>query len=362
MRRSVLLLVMAWVCAMAAKADQVTLKNGDRLTGAIVKSDAKTLLLKTEYAGDVNLQWDSVAAITSTQPLHLALRDGQTVVGPVSTKDEKFDVATKETGEVATAKEAVVTVRNDAEQKAYDDQVERLRHPHLTDFWSGLLDTGLSVTRGNSATLTYTLSGKAARVTDRDKISLYTTAIYASDDTTPPSRTTAHAIRGGVRGDLNVSEKLFVFGFTDFDYDQFQHLDLRNVIGGGLGYHVVKTANTQFDLFGGGTFQQEYFSPIPPTVPAVTRKSGEIVVGESFNAKLNARTTIGETLSLYPNISDTGNYRFTFDLTAATKLKSWLSWQVTYSDRYLSDPLPGLKKNDLLLSTGLRLTFGKGAF
>jgi hypothetical protein len=347
---------------MTAKADQVTLKNGDRLTGTIVKSDSKTLLLKTEYAGDVSVQWDSVAAITSTQPLHLALRDGQTVVGPVSTKDEKFDVVTKETGEVAAAKEAVVTVRNDAEQKAYDDQVERLRHPHLTDFWSGLLDTGLSVTRGNSATLTYTLSGKAARVTDRDKISLYTTAIYASDDTTPPSRTTAHAIRGGVRGELNVSEKLFVFGFTDFEYDQFQHLDLRNVIGGGLGYHVVKKANTTFDVFGGGAFQQEYFSPIPPTVPAVTRKSGEIVLGESLNAKLNSRTTVGETFSLYPNISDTGNYRFTFDLTAATKLKSWLSWQVTYSDRYLSDPLPGLKKNDLLLSTGLRLTFGKGVF
>ena len=362
MRRSAILLVLACVCVMTAKADQVTLKNGDRLTGTIVKSDAKTLLLKTEYAGDVNLQWDSVAAITSTQPLHLALRDGQTVVGPVSTKDEKFDVVTKETGEVAASKEAVVAVRNDAEQKAYDDQVERLRHPHLTDFWSGLLDTGLSVTRGNSATLTYTLSGKAARVTDRDKISLYTTAIYASDDTTPPSRTTAHAIRGGVRGDLNVSEKIFVFGFTDFEYDQFQHLDLRNVLGGGFGYHVIKAPNTQFDVFGGGAFQQEYFSPIPPTVPAVTRKSGEIVLGESFNAKLNARTTIGETFSLYPNISDTGNYRFTFDLTAATKLKSWLSWQVTYSDRYLSDPLPGLKKNDLLLSTGLRLTFGKGAF
>jgi len=361
-RRSAILLVLACVCVMTAKADQVTLKNGDRLTGTIVKSDAKTLLLKTEYAGDVNLQWDSVAAITSTQPLHLALRDGQTVVGPVSTKDEKFDVVTKETGEVAASKEAVVAVRNDAEQKAYDDQVERLRHPHLTDFWSGLLDTGLSVTRGNSATLTYTLSGKAARVTDRDKISLYTTAIYASDDTTPPSRTTAHAIRGGVRGDLNVSEKIFVFGFTDFEYDQFQHLDLRNVLGGGFGYHVIKAPNTQFDVFGGGAFQQEYFSPIPPTVPAVTRKSGEIVLGESFNAKLNARTTIGETFSLYPNISDTGNYRFTFDLTAATKLKSWLSWQVTYSDRYLSDPLPGLKKNDLLLSTGLRLTFGKGAF
>jgi len=61
-------------------------------------------------------------------------------------------------------------------------------------------------------------------------------------------------------------------------------------------------------------------------------------------------------------LSNTGEYRFQLDATAATKLKTWLSWQVTYSDRYLSDPLPGLKKNDVLLSTGLRLTFGKGAF
>ena len=51
-----------------------------------------------------------------------------------------------------------------------------------------------------------------------------------------------------------------------------------------------------------------------------------------------------------------------FDVVAATKLKAWLGWQVTYSDRYLSNPLPGLKKNDVLLSTGLRLTFGKAAF
>ncbi len=36
--------------------------------------------------------------------------------------------------------------------------------------------------------------------------------------------------------------------------------------------------------------------------------------------------------------------------------------QLQVNDRYLSDPLAGFKKNDLLLSTGMRLTFGKGVF
>jgi len=360
--RSVFFGVFFCLLPLGARADQVTLKNGDRLTGTIVKSDAKTMLIKTEWAGDVNVQWEAVTSIVSSRPLHLALKDGQTVVGTVTTTDGKLDVATKETGEVVAPKEAVVTVRNDEEEKAYDAEIDRLRNPHLTDFWSGILDTGLSVTRGNSATLAYNLSAKAARVTTRDKISVFSTAVYASDDTTAPSRTTAHAIRGGIRGDLNVSERWFVFGFSDFEYDQFQDLDLRNVLGGGLGYHVIKTKNTTFDVFGGGDYEQEYFSTTAAFPTGLTRKTGEIVMGEELDTKLNNRTVVSEKFSVFPNVSDTGNYRFQFDATAATKLKAWLSWQLTYSDRYLSDPLPGLKKNDALLSTGLRLTFGKEAF
>jgi len=164
----------------------------------------------------------------------------------------------------------------------------------------------LSVTRGNSATLAYNLSAKAVRATSRDKITVYSTAIYATDDTTPPSRTTAHAIRGGIRVDLNVSEKLFVFGFTDFEYDEFQDLNLRNVLGGGLGYHVIKTKNTTFDVFGGGDFEQEYFSADAAFPTGLTRKTGEAVLGEEFDTKLNNRATLSEKLSLFPNMSNTG--------------------------------------------------------
>ena len=93
-----------------------------------------------------------------------------------------------------------MTARNDAEQKAHDEEAERLKNPHLLDLWSGLLDSGQIRPRRerNSSTLSYTLAAKAVRETPRDKISVYTTAVYATDDsTTPPSRTTAHAIQGG---------------------------------------------------------------------------------------------------------------------------------------------------------------------
>lgn len=58
-------------------ADQVVLKNGDHLTGTIEKSDDKTLLIKTEFAGEVTVKWPAVQEVTSTQPLHVALSGGK---------------------------------------------------------------------------------------------------------------------------------------------------------------------------------------------------------------------------------------------------------------------------------------------
>ena len=71
----------------AVYADQITLKNGDHLSGTVVKSDGKTLVLHTEFAGDVTIQFAAITQITTDKPLHVALSNGQTVVGPITTSD-----------------------------------------------------------------------------------------------------------------------------------------------------------------------------------------------------------------------------------------------------------------------------------
>ena len=49
-------LILVFLCPSLLFADQIVLKNGDRLTGTIEKSDDKTLLIKTEFAGEVSVQ------------------------------------------------------------------------------------------------------------------------------------------------------------------------------------------------------------------------------------------------------------------------------------------------------------------
>jgi putative salt-induced outer membrane protein YdiY len=242
---------------------------------------------------------------------------------------------------------------------------EHLAHPKFTYFWSGLFDTGLALTRGNSSTTTFTLATKEVRETPKNKLTLYATYIYGNDATTPPSRTTANALNAGARFDYNLTPKLYAFALADYQTNALQYLDLRQTYGGGLGYHVIKNPNTTFDVFGGLTYERDAFGSYvllgPPisAIGAITSNSLTAVVGEEFDKKFNSRTTFMERLSLYPNLSTTGDIRSQFDTSLVTALKSWLSWHITFSDSYINYPPPGLKDNDLLLSTGLRVTWGK---
>lgn len=342
-----------FVAVAGAFADQVSLRNGDRLSGSIMSSNREIMTMKTEYLGDVTIQWDAIEEITSEEQLFVTSSDGQVLVGSVSTSGGEFIVRTAQGSTVSIGKAVVESIRSPEEQASYEAEVERLRNPNLLDFWSGFVDVGLSLTKGNAETNTFSTAMKTERKTQRDKISVYANSLFAQNSTTGVSETTANAIRGGTRYDMNLNGNLFTFGFLDLEFDEFQNLDLRNVIGGGLGWHVKDSGRVIFDFYSGGSFNQEFFST------DLTRRSAELVFGEELTYKILESTSISEKLSIYPNLSETGEYRVQFDSTLSTELSSWLAWHFTLSDRFLSNPIPTVKKNDVLLTTGIRLSFGE---
>ncbi|HWC18387.1 MAG TPA: DUF481 domain-containing protein [Terriglobales bacterium] len=336
--RACFVLVLSCFASSFVTADQITLKNGDRISGTISTADAISLNLKTDYAGDVTVKWDAIDSISSDQPLYITSKSGGTITGKVTTSNGKLQVVSSSGGTAEVEKASVKNIRSESEQHAYGA-------------WGGYLDSGLSLSRGNSDTTNFTVGATATRQTEKSKAGAFINSIYSSGATNGVSLTTASAIHAGLRFDFNLTNRTFAFVFTDFDHDRFQQLDLRNVIGGGLGYHLVKTDATNFDIFGGGSFNQEYFTTL-------TRHSGEALVGESLDHKLSSAFSIRERLELYPDLTDLGQYRVVFDTGAITKINKVLSWQVDASDRYITDPVNGLKGNDLLFTTGVRVAFG----
>jgi len=332
-------------------ADQVVLKNGDRLTGTITKSDDKTLLIKTEFAGDVTVQWPAVQEITSTQPLHVALANGKTVAGPVTTADGNFAVSTTGSGTVDVAKTDVTALRSDAEQADY----EKSLHPGLLQGWKGGANVGFSYTAGNSETENLALAFTADRKTLHDEISLYANTVYSKNNAPDavPS-TTANSIQAGARYSRNLNPRWFAYGGADFQTDALQELDLRTVLGGGLGFHAIKSDTTTLDFLVGPNYTREDYT-------TVTNKFLALTVGEELSHKFGASTVVTEKAYYFPNLTDTlGEYRTTFTLGSVTKISKWLGWQNAFSDIYVTNPppqTPALKKNDIVLTTGLNFSF-----
>jgi len=335
-------------------ADQVTLANGDRITGSVLHSDTKTLVIKTDNAGEVTLKWDSIAAISAPGQLYIGLGDGQMIAGSVETVNGKFNVTTKTAGVVATPKESIQFIRNGDEQAKAQAEIDHFRNPRLVDLWVGNLDLGFAASRGNANTETLTLSTNAARSTTRDKLSVYYASIFSSSDFSGgTTQTTANSKRGGVSYNLNLNKKAFVFGTVDLESDQFQDLDLRFSPAGGGGYHAIATKPTQLDLRVGAAADREFFST------GLNRTSAELLLGDDFAHKFSSTTHIEQKLDYFTNLSNSGEYRMNFDISAVTAIHKWLSWQLTISDRYLSNPVVGRKKNDAIFSTGARVSFGK---
>ncbi|MCX6619729.1 MAG: DUF481 domain-containing protein [Acidobacteria bacterium] len=347
-------LIAALVCALPVFADQVVLKNGDRLTGSIVRKDDKTLVFKSDLAGEVKIAWDSVAELKSAESVFVTLKSGEVLAGKVAVSAGTVEVQSKDKGESKTARENVTAVRAPKEQQAYEAEIERYRNPRLTDLWAGFVDLGFSQARGNSRTSTVSTSANASRATKRDKIGTYFTSLYASNSTGGASILTANAIRGGIKYERNLSPKFYTFVSSDMEFDQFQSLDLRFAPAGGLGGHIWKNGDKSYlDFQGGASLNREYFST------GLKRSSGEGLAGQEFGYQLSARTSVKQKFSMFSNLTRRGEYRMNFDATATTAIWKWLGWQFTVSDRLLSNPVFGRKKNDILLSTGIRITFAQ---
>jgi len=358
-RISLFAMLLVFFLSPCVLADQVVLANGDHLTGTITKSDQTSLTLKTDYADDITIKWSAIQEISSTETLHVASKNGKTVAGPVTTASGNF-VVSSPTGIVNVPKDEVTALRNDQEQATYEQGL----HPPLWRGWAGGATVGFALTGGNSDTRSLSLAFTGDRKTSHDEITMYANTIYATNNAPGASpRVTANTDQGGARYSRNFTKRLFVYGSADFQSDALQELNLRSIFGGGLGVHVINTSQTTLDFLGGLNYTRESYGLVPATAttPAqapIINRFAALTVGEELMQKIGGSTVLTEKAYYFPDLTQSGGqYRTTFNFGTVTKLSKWFSWQNAFGDIYVTNPPLGTKKNDVLLTTGLNVTF-----
>lgn len=331
------------VCLLPSMAsgDQLTLRNGDRVTCEIVKKEGDHLTVKTDQFDIVVAPWDHVVSIVSAQPLHVVIVGGDRFYGALT-----LETGTVRVSDMALARDEVVIIRNETEQKHHD----RLLHSGWGRLWSGVGAIGFSGTAGNSRTMTYTAGLKADRQTTHNKTAVQFSAVKSSALVKGLNEDTAAAVRGGISYDHNVNSRLFLNGFNDYEYDRFQSLDLRLAAGAGLGVHLFQREGSALEFVCGAGYSRSEFS-------TELANSGELYWGNEYRFKLNSATTLTQSLRLFNGVTEGSGRRINLDLGVSARITPWFSLNASVSNRYLSNPLPGSKSNDFLYTAGFGITF-----
>ena len=184
----------------------------------------------------------------------------------------------------------------------------------------------------------------------RNELTLYAQSIYSLDDLpSPRPHVTANENSGGARFAHDLSERIFLFSNTDFMSDGLQDLNLRFVLGEGVGYHTIKRERITLDLLGGMNFTHEDYAEIQRNLAA-----GQ--VGEEFKLKLGKNTSMIQNLAFFPE-PDTQRRQL------SSEFQFWhhhedrqMVGMANVSDTYVTNPPAGKKQNELVI-TGLRLEF-----
>jgi hypothetical protein len=117
-----------------------------------------------------------------------------------------------------------------------------------------------------------------------------------------------------------------------------------------VGFHAINTSRTTLDFLGGVNYTKENYIGLDRNFAALT-------LGEELTYKVGASTVLAEKLYFFPDLSDTSQYRGTFNFGTITKISKWLGWQNAFGDIYVTNPPAGKKQNDVQLTTGINVAF-----
>src|SRR3954469_5574042 len=114
--RGVLLAILVMAGHAAAqgskgRTDVVTLPNGDRITGEVVRLDRGRLEFKTDDAGTLYLEWDKVATVQATRAVEVVTEDGRRILGSLGPAASRLLTVVGPAGRVSVAMAEVTIIR-----------------------------------------------------------------------------------------------------------------------------------------------------------------------------------------------------------------------------------------------------------
>ena len=326
-------LCLSWVllCLLGAglaEADEVIMKNGDRITGTMKSAAGGTLIITTEYAGPITVRKELVEGLRTEKSVEVHLQGAEVV-----------------RGRLVMERGGGLTVEGspDRKQVVVDwDKVVSLNPPAAT--WTAGLTVGGNLSSGNTRRKGGSLSLNVSRKTGDDRISIGYQFNYEEDGETVATRN--HY--GTLKYDHFVTKRSYGYLSLEMLSDGFKDLNLRTAVGPGAGYQVWDEPGAFLLLEMGLSFVNE------------DRRSGNddqfltARLAVSFRHDVFTGLIFSDSMVAYPSLKNIGEFIFRNEAALSAPVGS--GWSLRFANiwDYESDPADDALKSDIQWILGMQ--------
>lgn len=214
-----------------ARADEVSLLNGDRVSGEVLRIEAGKLFVKTPYAAEVAIDVKQVATLRTDEPVSVTVDRTTIVRGVLRAFGE---------GRVMLPAEGWP----EAEPVALERITALSRKPEPPVQVAGRINFGASTTSGNTDTAKLHMDAELIARSAANRVTLGGAANRTEDG----GATTESSSLGYLKYDHFLSKKWYVYGNGSAEHDRFKDIRLRRTLGAGTGYQFVELPKTNLAL------------------------------------------------------------------------------------------------------------------
>jgi len=327
------------LAAAVVNADYIITTDGSKIVGRIEKLVDGKLAICTDFAGKLEIEAARVKAIHTDEPINVQLKSGDHVIGTVEPSvDQSQSVVKSEVGLIPVTSETVTNVwRDEADSpEAIAAQAEVAKYKPN---WLLKLEAGWTMTEGNTDTKTIRGRFDLDRKTQQDLLKFYASADYAEDQDVQ----TRGEYFGGVKYENMLTERWYWYARGELENDEFEDLDLRATVAGGLGYYWIKKPEHELKTRGGPGYRHESYEN------GSTRDDAILDLGLDYRLDVAPWMQFTHSTTYSPSLEEFDRYRLEFDTAMLFPLKvdQW-KFKIGSRNTYNSDPVGDTERLDNL--------------
>jgi putative salt-induced outer membrane protein YdiY len=313
-------------------ADEIVLDNDTRLTGTVTGLAGDVLTLTSDYAEPIKIKKEHITRISTDNPVELHLASGEIIKGKLKTGDDGLIVVDQGDSRAATG---------------IDLKSIAAINPPPAGKWQGNVTLAGSLETGNTDKSGLSFGADAMRRGDTDRFNMRFLYNIAEEDDKMDTRN----VFGALQYDYFFTKKHYAYLAAELFHDTFKDLNLRTIVGPGVGYQVWEEPDKALSLEAGISFfnldlkDQEDQSWLTARLAANCRY------------KLTKSLVFTDRLVLYPSLEDANDFVLRNEAALLTAVGA--DWSLKLADvlEYVNNPAEGRKSTDSTLTVGLQYAF-----